>query len=480
MSESDRRPDDGPGLRESTAGDTAEMERELERLRAETAELRARLAKAEAKAGAEAKAEAPVRAARPALLLVRQAIAAVLITLAAFGVVASVIGIWGARTTLDTDRWVATVAPLPRNPEVNAAVATYLTDEIFKRLNAQQRVAEALPPKAAFLAAPTTDAVRNYLRGRIQNFMATEQFQTLWNNASRTAHNAILAVLEGRSEVVSAGNDTVTLNLLPIVNNALVRIESELPTLFGRQLDLPALSSGEIPPGLRARIEKALGVSLPADFAQITLYDRDELGQLQQAVLVFKRSVVLLVTGTLVLFALALAISPRRRRTLLQFGVALAVFVTVMSAVLRAVRDQLLAQVPEGVYQQGASVAMHEVFTTLRVRGDQLLWIGVAIAVLAYLVGPGRLPVVLRRYTVSGAREAARAARRVGTSDELRRWAAHNLDPLRIGGVVAAVLVALLFSSWTAFLVIVLLLAGYEVLVTLLARWGGLSATRSP
>jgi hypothetical protein len=48
---------------------------------------------------------------------------------------------------------------------------------------------------------------------------------------------------------------------------------------------------------------------------------------------------------------------------------------------------------------------------------------------------------------------------------------------LRIAGVVVAVLVALAFSSWTALLVIVVLLIGYEVLVTLLARWGeGLAA----
>ncbi|XVQ11542.1 hypothetical protein ACQP1W_02875 [Spirillospora sp. CA-255316] len=458
MNESDGRPDEGPGARRLTADEVEE----LERLRAESAELRERLAKLESRR----------RGGRLTMPALRRVLAAVLITLAAFGVVASVIGVWGARTTLNTDRWVATVAPLPQKPQVDAAMATYLTNEIFKELNVQQRVAEALPPKAGFLAAPTTDAVRNHLRGRIQSFMATERFQTLWNNANRTAHTAILAVLEGKSATVTTKDGTVTVNLLPIINEALNRLESELPTLFGRELDLPTITSGQIPPDLQARVERALGVTLPDDFAQITLYDRTELDELQQAVLFFKRSVVFLVSGTVVTFALALAISPRRFRTLSQFGVALALFAVLMAAVLRAVREQLLDHVPAGVYRDGVSAALHEVFTMLRERGDQLLWIGIVIAVLAYLAGTGRVPVALRSYTVAGSRKALQTGRRVGTSQVLGRWTARHLDLLRIGGAALAALFALLFSSWTALLVIVLLLAGYEGLVTLLARWG--------
>ncbi|MFB4300887.1 hypothetical protein [Actinomadura sp. NTSP31] len=468
MSDAGHRADGVPGTRApapalaETAGTATADAAELKRLRAEVTELRARLAGAP-----------PARhRARPALLNVRQAIATVLVALAAIGAVVSVVGVWGARTTLNTDRWVATVGPLPEHPEVNAAMATYLTDQVFRELNVQQRISQALPPKAGFLAGPTTDAVQSYVRDTIQKFMATAQFRALWDDADRQAHATIVAILEKRSETVSVSGGTVTLNLLPIVNNILVALESRLPTMFGKRLDLPALTSGEVPPGLRQRVETALGVALPADFAQIKLYNRDTLGELQQAVLVFKRSVALLITGTLLLLATALAIAPHRRRTLLQFGVGLALSVVVLSAVLRAVRDQLLAHVPEGLYRQAASVAMHEVFTTLRVRGDQLLWLGIVIAALAYLVGPGRLPVALRRASVEYGRKGVRTARDVGTSDELRRWTARHLDPLRLGGAVAAAIVALLFSSWTALLAIAVLLAGFEGLVTLLARWG--------
>ncbi|TMR04990.1 hypothetical protein ETD83_07210 [Actinomadura soli] len=432
---------------------------ELRRLRAEVADLRARLA---ARPPIPA---APVRP-HPNLLRTRQAIAALLVALAGFGLVASVIGVWGARTTLETDRWVATVAPLPENPEINAAMATYLTDQVFAQLNVRGRLTEALPPRAAFLAGPVTNAVHDHLRDRVQNFMGTEQFAALWRQANRFAHAQIVAIVEGRSETVGVQNGIVTLNLLPVINDVLITVSQELPTLFDKELRLPAVSSGEIPADLRQKVATALGVTLPADFGKIAIYHDGDLTGFQHAVLLFKRGLVLLVIGTLACLALALVVSPGRRRTLLQFGVAVAGGVVVLAAVLRAVGDRLLERVPEGLYRQAASVAVHDIFRTLRDRGDLLLWLGVALAVLMYLVGPGRGPVALRRYAVSGSHAAWSAVR----SDRFGERVVRHLDVLRIAGALVAALVVLLFASWTALLVILVVLAAYEVGVTLFAR----------
>ncbi|MFE6157908.1 hypothetical protein ACFQ7F_03180 [Streptomyces sp. NPDC056486] len=444
-------------------------EAELERLRAEVGELRDR-------AGTE-------RRRRARLLSVRRSVAAVLIALVAVLAVTSVVGVWGARTTLNTDRWAATVGPLPEDPDVNAAVSTYLTREIFDRVDVKQRLTEALPPRASFLAAPATGAVHDYVRDSISKLIAADRFQDLWRAMNRRAHERIVEVLEKENENVRVSGDTVTLNLLPMVNNVLRSLEEQLPTMFGKKLDLPALSSGELPPGLHDRIEKALGVSLPADFAQIRIYNRHELGQLQETVLLFKRAVVGLVIAVPVLFVLALWISPRRRRTLLQFGLWLVVSVTVLSTVLRAVRDQLLDQVPSGVYRDGAQAAMWTVFTTLRDRGDQLLWLGVGIAVLAYLVGPGRLPKALRRYVAQGARATGHLLAKAGDRVEgarVRPWLAQHADVLRVAGVIVAAVVALLLSTWTGLFVVGALLAAYEIALTLVARAEGAPAEGSP
>lgn len=177
-----------------------------------------------------------------------------------------------------------------------------------------------------------------------------------------------------------------------------------------------------------------------------------------------------------VLLALSLWVSPNRRRTLLQLGLWLVVSVTVLTAVLRGVRDQLLGQMPEGVYRDGLRSALWTVFAMLRERGDQLLWLGVAIAVLCYLIGPGRLPSALRRWTAQGARATghgvSRASEHLGKNKQLRPWLARHVDVLRVGGAVLAALLSILLSSWTALLVIAVLLAAYEIAVTLAARTG--------
>ncbi|MFJ8948730.1 hypothetical protein ACIRO1_01395 [Streptomyces sp. NPDC102381] len=454
--------DKAPGPGEAASGPPSATDSELERLRAEVEVLRDR-------AGSQRRRHARTFA-------VRRTIAAILIALVAVLAVTSVVGGWGSRTTLNTDRWISTVGSLPEDPKVNAAVSKYLADEIFDQLDVEQRLSDALPPRASFLAGPVTGAVHDFMHDKISELIATERFQELWRTTNRFAHERIVALLEKRNENIKVKGDTVTLNLLPVVNNLLGSLESELPSVFGKKIDLPTLSSGELPPGLHQRIEKAIGRDLPENFAQIRLYNRNELGQLQDAVLLFKKAVIGLLIAVPVLLALSLWVSPNRRRTLLQLGLWLVVSVTVLTAVLRGVRDQLLGQMPEGVYRDGLRSALWTIFTMLRERGDQLLWLGVAIAVLCYLIGPGRLPSALRRWTAQGARATghgvSRASEHLGKNKQLRPWLARHVDVLRVGGAVLAALLSILLSSWTALLVIAVLLAAYEIAVTLAARTG--------
>jgi len=241
-----------------------------------------------------------------------------------------------------------------------------------------------------------------------------------------------------------------------------------LPALFGRQVSLPDLSSGAIPDNLRGRVQDALGITLPANFAQFTVYDSGRLWAVQRAVATAERDLVATVVGTFALLLLALAVSPGRRRTLLQLGLWLVVAAVAVSAVLRAVRDQLLMQLPAGVYRDGVAAALTSVFGLLRTRGAQLIWIGAVLAAAMYLIGPGRGPTWLRRQVAAGARGVRRAARAAATRGP--GWAAVHLDVLRVAGIVVAAALALLLSSWTSLLVIALLLAAYELLVTVLGR----------
>jgi hypothetical protein len=407
-----------------------------------------------------------------ALLTLRRVAAAVLIAVTAFALVTSVVGLWAARTTLNTDRWVATVAPLPQDPLVSAAVAQYSTTQLFEVLNVDQRLREVLPPQAAFVVGPLTGQLQEQVRKTVVNVMQSDRFQTIWTELNRQVHQRALAILEGTSTTVVAAEDHVTIDLLPLINQVLRELSAQLPTLFGKQITLPDLSSGAIPENLRVRVQDALGVSLPANFAQFTVYDAGQLHSLQEAVVTAKRDLALFVASTIVLLVLALVVSPRRRRTVLQLGIWLVVAAIAVTAVLRGVRKQLLAEVPSGVYRDGVAAATTTIFALLRERGTQIIWIGAILAVVAYLVGPGRLPVWLRMRTRRGLRAGGRWTATAGraTAAHGPGWIAAHLDPLRIAGLVVAGVLALILSSWTALLVIVIVLAVYEIGVTLVAR----------
>lgn len=404
----------------------------------------------------------------------RQIVAATLVLIAALGVTLSVVGVWAGRTTLNTDRWVETVTPLDKDPAVRAAVSTYMTDQVFKTLNVDERVKEALPPKAAFLASPLSGQVRGFVKNSVNKVLASEQFAQLWPEINRVAHTQVMAILNNDSKVVKSSGDTVTLNLLPVVNQVLVELEQQVPTLFGKTITLPTLTNGQIPAGLQTKVEDALGVKLPANFAAIPIYQGDQLSVAQQAVVQIKQYLTLLVVGSFLALALALWISPGRRRTTLQLGLWLVIFVVTLTSLIRNIRSQLIEQVPEGVLRSGVDAAVQIVFVTLRERGTQLMWLGILIALAAYLVGPGRGAVAVRRWAVQGSHYVGQKSKKYGAVAvaDGPDFARAHLDPLRIGGAVVAGALLLFFTSWTGLFVIALLLGLYELLVTAVAATG--------
>lgn len=431
---------------------------ELDRLRLEVSALRARL---------------DTRQRRAAVVpAIRRGTAAVLVAIGAFALVLSTVGVWAARTAFDTDRWVATVAPLPRDPQVSAAMSEYATTELFRVLDVENRLREVLPERATFVAGPLTGQIREVVRRTVNDVLVSDRFQRIWVEANRRVHTRALAVLNDTDGLVIVRDDRIEIDLLPLINQVLRQLSANLPTLFGKQISLPDLGTSEIPDNLRTRVEDAVGVSLPQNFARFTVYDSGRLAAVQDAVATARRDLILFVVATIALLLLALLVSPARRRTLLQFGLWLVVAAVAVTAVLRRVRGELLLEVPDGVYRNGVDATLTTVLAGLRTRGTQLIWIGAVLAVLMYLVGPGRAPVWLRARMAGAARVTGRGLNRGARAAAARGpgWIARHLDAVRVGGVVVAALFALILSSWTSLLVIIVVAAAFEVLVTVVAR----------
>src|SRR5262245_31157560 len=104
----------------SQTGSLAPDEREeLERLRTEVAALR----------------ERQVEPARPPRRFWRWTLATVLIVLGSALSPLAVTAVWLKSEVSDTDRYVATVAPLAHDPALQSAVTDRITTEIFNRID---------------------------------------------------------------------------------------------------------------------------------------------------------------------------------------------------------------------------------------------------------------------------------------------------------------------------------------------------------
>src|SRR3954447_23411966 len=144
----------------------------------------------------------------------------------------SLSAVWVRNTLLDTDNYVSTVAPLASDPAVEQAVANRVPDALFTNSDAEQRISNALPKRAAFLAGPLADGVRTAVQRATLRLAQSDRFETLWEKVNRRAHAAVVKVLTGGGSRVSTQNGTVAVNVAQIVENVKQRLDDRGITIF--------------------------------------------------------------------------------------------------------------------------------------------------------------------------------------------------------------------------------------------------------
>ncbi len=400
---------------------------------------------------------------------VRRTIAAVLAFLTGLLLVLGVVATWTSRTALDTDKFVARVGPVIEDPTVRAAVATELGNELVDVLALQSRLTNALPQNLTFLAGPLASGAETVIRKQVTKFVYSEAFVKIWYSALRLAQTQVVGALTGSSAPLQVVNGKVAIDLIDVIGQVLNQLQSELPAVFGTAV------TSQIPDNLpvdqiRALVQRFLGVSLPENFALLPVVDQSALDTARQGIRIINLSVLLVGLGALVAFVLALVASVSRRRTLLQVGMWTAIITAVVFFALRTISQQAIASVQNPTLRPAVTAGSRELFSTLRGFAALLFWLGLLLAVVMYLAGPGRFPTALRRWVATGFGWTRDRVRAIAADEGYATWVAQHVDPLRIGGVVVAAVLLLWLSSWTALIVIGVLLVLYEVGVTLYAR----------
>jgi hypothetical protein len=254
----------------------------------------------------------------------------------------------------------------------------------------------------------------------------------------------------------------VVVNVIPVLNAVLARIGEESPDLFGRTVNLPTITVDDIPDKAIARLEDALGRPLPDNFGQFTVFDAARLHQVQDGVDLFNKLVVVAVILVVVLFALTMWITPRRRRTLIQlcFGIALGI-VVIRRLALRSQEDVVNLVKPEN--REATKVISGAFVTSLLDASAWILAIAAVVAVIAVLTGPYPWARKGRSGVSTGARvvvASGRAAVSHEVDDPAALWVAGHREVVQGAAIVLGILVLLVFDlSWLAILLLGLLVA---------------------
>lgn len=423
---------------------------EMERLRTERDELDARLKRAE---------DRPAKRARA-----RSVATAVFTLLACLAVTVTVPAGWTFRTIFDTDAFVDRVTPIGFDSAVTPVLSDRLTTQIFSLVDVDAIVAEALPPQGQILAGPLTGGIEDFVREKVDEVLSSDRFRDRWIRANRFAHTQIVAVLRNESEIVDTAGGRVVLNLLPIVNEALQNIEARAAGLFQKDVDLPEVTGGEVPDEVRERISLALGVEVPEDFGEIVVFESERLEAAQEAVSFFDRAIVFLVILTLVLIGLALWVSQRRRRTLLQIIVGSMVGIVVVRRLAMWAEDEVvaLAQRPDG--ERALAAITDQVFGSLFAVTQIVIIVGLVIVAIALITGPYGWAVTARTKTGALASGVVNTASDSARQESTVIWIRVHREALQLaGGIVFVLLLLILDLSLLAFVLLGGLIGLYEL-----------------
>ena len=320
---------------------------------------------------------------------VRGAIAIVLGALAIVALIATTVAVWARAIVFDSDKVADIVGDALAEPEVEAALADYVTEQVFSAVDVDAVVSEVLPDDLDRLEPVIVAGVQTAVDRGVTRALASPEVQEIITRIVERAHSRAMDLLQGDglSGAISSVDGEVTVNLLPLIGRGLTRLQ-ELG-LFD-DLEIPDLSADGDPDEQIADLEQATGRDLPDDFGQLVVYQSDQLAErqaslesAQQTVALAKRAVWVLVMLTTVLLVATVLVARNRWRAALWLGLG----GIVAMVITRSVVHRVVEEAPEIAAEPGGRAAISAIVdgasTSLLRLAAVILIVAAAVAALA-------------------------------------------------------------------------------------------------
>lgn len=356
----------------------------------------------------------------------------------------SPLAIWRRNVILNTDRYVATVAPLASNAGVRDAIVAQVDAHIEAGLPVTTYVKRVLPPRAAkVLASPIRSAVYGLINTTTTRFVDSKLFPTLWVTINRVAHAQLVAILMGKKIAYGA---------LYIKSGSIV-------------LDLGAVV--EQVKDLLVKSGLTLAAHLPTVGATLEIAKAKRIERAQRLVRALNPMADWLPVLGLALVTGGIVLAGKRRRALIVAALGLCLGMTILGVGLIIARNAFASGVPRHILPQPTAFYIFDtVVRYLRVGVRLVFVMGLLVAAGAWVSGPSLGAVAVRRSISNTTRHRAQSGSERRVSDVVARYT----NPLRVGVVGAAAFVLFFISGPTAIMatilamVVAVLLMAIEVL----------------
>jgi hypothetical protein len=358
---------------------------ELERLRSEVQVLRAGQAGEAGGAGGQG-ARRPAGGARGNRW--RAPVAAIAIVLGCVLAPVAVLGVWAGNQVTNTDRYVATMAPLISEPPIQQALSARITTAITTQLNVKGLDAQAadqlesahLPGLASLLrnfSGQISAGIDGLVGSAVSRVVASPAIARLWIQANRTAHAGLVKVLSGQgNSAVSVVNGQVTISLGPFIAQAKQELSQRGLTIVDK---------------------------LPPVNPTIGLFEAPNLSKAQSGYRLVSTLRWVLPFLSLALLAAGVYAARGRRRALLAAALGLSASMLVLAAALAILRGVYLNSVPQSTLPPAAAAALFDTLVRFIKDGLRVLLVaGLVIAAGAFLTGPSAAAVRTRQAARSG------------------------------------------------------------------------------
>jgi hypothetical protein len=295
-------------------------------------------------------------------------IVAALLVLATLVTFLAIFSIWVNRQALNTDNWVDTSTNLLQDEEVQARLSNYLADQLFTNVDVQAELEQTLPPRLAPLAGPAAGALRQLAPQVAERALDTPQFESLWSQANRSAHESLLKILNDEGSAVSTGGGEVTLDLSALLSQI----------------------GGQLGGGIASKV--------PPDAGKLTILKSDELSLAQDVTSLIRRLPIVLTLLALLLYGLAVYLAgPRRREALRSVGFGFLIAGVLALALRQFAGNMVTDALAGGDSVRPAADAVWSIGTSLlRTVAVSAITFGILVVIAAWLAGPTRLATNLR------------------------------------------------------------------------------------